>query len=443
MRFVAQYTVVGRMPLFSQEVVRQEPTFERRPLEWVRRHGGPIACAFVDALPASHLNDGTLVTCHLSYYRSGWRYRARGQWHTHGEPKGESGADKYHPSRHAPVLAVLGSAALTRVCEGSFELPATRHEWDPLLRDLIDRGCVSERSVEEGALVQYGWGDFHRSPLATHDGWRVLCSAWHGHGELQQLLPTNRVDNYYAPKWPIDPEEAARFAPYQVTAPPHHPAPRHPIHSGYTLGVRIDESVSDERLSAETPLFAADPEFARRHGGPLTTAVLAALPEEGWRDNPNLMIDSYLNWLIPGRVPGFDLFHFEPFPGQYEGARALANWDETAEYFSCIFSDDAHTDFLVGPVGFTGDAATQEEMWRGCTNLERRNRFLLEEVGEDRLRIDPIPGFTLFHHRWAGFHRATPARRAAFHFRVRVSRGSTRPVCNAFRNFDSADLTRF
>jgi hypothetical protein len=432
-RFDALHTVVGRMPRFDESVIREERSFENRRLEWVRAHAGPVARAFADALPADYQNADTLCSCDLTFFKKGWRYSAKGQWHTHGVPP--SGAqDRYHRSLRPPILAVAGRVSLTRYLLGELVLPEARLDWDAELRRQLASGALSEHVVEEGALVVYGWGDFHRSVPATDEGWRVLLSAWNGAGELESEEPVACVENSYGPLWPS--QDEAAFAPYRVTAPPHDPPPR-----SHRSQYRLLGAVPALEPENETPLFAADVSFARRNGGASTQAFLDALPDD-WRAS-RLVIDSFLNWLPRGCAPGWDRFHFEPYPAQLEGARGAANWEQGFETLSCVFSTQATPEFLVGEVEFEGDLSAQLEKWRFCTNLERRHRELLAQVARGSLIAEKLPGFRLYTHGWGDFFRMTPAETSGFHFRIRATRGTLRPFANLIRNLASADPRRF
>src|SRR5262249_37557741 len=80
-RYHSAFEVVGRIPRFSQEVIREELAMWGVPGAWVREHGGPVARAFVEALPASWQPLDYRVRCKLNWLRRGWTPGGGGGYH--------------------------------------------------------------------------------------------------------------------------------------------------------------------------------------------------------------------------------------------------------------------------------------------------------------------------------------------------------------------------
>src|SRR5262249_36308588 len=84
-----------------------------------------------------------------------------------------------------------------------------------------------------------------------------------------------------------------------------------PFDSRFSLCGRVPP-FTPEQVKAEPTFFAAGIDFARRHGGPITHAVLDALPDD-WRA-AGLVIDSRTHLLMPGWFPCIPGWHLDDVP---------------------------------------------------------------------------------------------------------------------------------
>lgn len=178
---------------------------------------------------------------------------------------------------------------------------------------------------------------------------------------------------------------------------------------------------------AETPLFAAGLEFARKASGPMATAFLDALPKK-WTAG-HLVIDSTLVWLPAGFRHGQMLWCHEPFPGRIDGVPGQSNSQREAEHIACCCGQTG-IEFL------EGDAAEAE-----CINepppmnlIRERHARLQAAIDARCLKILPVPAYTTYRYRWGSFHRHTVATTSGFHFWIRATRGDNRPLVNGIRN---------
>lgn len=185
MRFESGFEVVGQMPPFDEAVIREELNVHLMERSRALTEAGPVVQAFVAALPTDWDDVEVLVRVKLAWLRAGWR-PARPRWHCDqvrmrpdGEPDYVAGS---YPGKHT-IAAVVGGCSLTRFVVGGFELP----EYGPgertaaLVHQEIERriaaGALAVTSIEEGALVRFGAGDFHDVAPATRDGWRMFLRA--------------------------------------------------------------------------------------------------------------------------------------------------------------------------------------------------------------------------------------------------------------------------
>ena len=193
------------------------------------------------------------------------------------------------------------------------------------------------------------------------------------------------------------------------------------------------EGVPNAELRHEEPLFAADAGFAREFGGPLTRRFLAALPA-GWQSAP-LVIDSCLVGLARHFDPGPCHFHREPFPEQSGGAWDLANGEREVEHIHAVFGL-VLPEFLAGPVDERELPAPQPQAPRK-TWLRARDPALRVRLDAGRPRLLKPAGGELVRYGAGAFLRWATAPESAFHFWIRATRGSRRPLVNGIRTHAS------
>lgn len=195
-------------------------------------------------------------------------------------------------------------------------------------------------------------------------------------------------------------------------------------------------------VEKETPLFAADRDFALREGGALTRAFLEALPLD---PNQGVVIDSSLVWLSPGLVHGFVAtgplagpraklgFVHEPFPGIMTGVCGDANRNQQATHWLGIFGLDCTPELAEGELIFD----TQEDaesFWLPTETLAYRETEIARRVAAGELRCTALPLATVVEFGWGTLLRSRPATAPGFQFVIRVTSGDARPHVNGLRN---------
>ena len=227
----------------------------------------------------------------------------------------------------------------------------------------------------------------------------------------------------------------------------HHDPPRRPAplqhRSGFTaLGTL--QGIAGHALEDQSPLFAADPAFAREHGGPITQAFLEMLPRA---DDRPVVIDSSLVWLAPGLAhtvelgPGTYLsrprsplrFIHEPFPCVSTGFRDASNRNRDADHYLCVVGLDCTPQVAVGEVAFN-DEKQAEAFWHPTQSLDQREAHIERWLAEGVLTNEAIPLGSVVRFGWGSLMRATPATTAGFQFVIRATFGDDRPIVNGLRN---------
>jgi hypothetical protein len=204
---------------------------------------------------------------------------------------------------------------------------------------------------------------------------------------------------------------------------PLRPAPNHP-------------------LEEETPLFAADLDFALTHGGPLTRAFLESIPLDR---HAGVVVDSSLVWLSPGLAhaltPAGPLsgprgpvgFAHEPFPGVMTGVRGESNRNREAVHRLCVFGVDSTPEWVDGELAFATPAEA-EEFWYPTESLAFREQEIARRLDEGSLRLTPLPLAMIVEFGWGTLLRPRPAATHGFQFIVRATSGDRRPHVNGLRN---------
>ena len=209
--------------------------------------------------------------------------------------------------------------------------------------------------------------------------------------------------------------------------------------------VRLGEPLAcaeQHAVENETPLFAADLEFALAHGGALTRAFLQALPLD---PGDAVVVDSSLVWLSPGLLHGFVAsgplagpraklgFVHEPFPGIATGVRGEANRNRQATHWLAVFGLDCTPELAAGEVVL--DAPDQaESFWLPTDSLEFREQRIAQLLEAGQLQLQPLPVATVVEFGWGMLLRSRPATTHGFQFVIRATRGDRRPHVNGLRN---------
>jgi hypothetical protein len=190
--FDSRFVLHGRVPAFSPAQVKAEPMFFAAGNDFARRHGGPLTHAVLDALPGDWRASRLVIDSRTHLLMPGW-YPCIPGWHLDDVPRTRSDGQPEHrqPAYRAEhILCVVGDAALPLFAVGHLELEdvpegqvepsplcaetALYQKWHHDIERLLAAGRLRQEMIPERALVQFGWGAFHRGTAATKHGWRFF-----------------------------------------------------------------------------------------------------------------------------------------------------------------------------------------------------------------------------------------------------------------------------
>ncbi len=155
-------------------------------VNYAYKNGGPITRRFISEFPEDFFNRKVIIDSKVNMLMEGW-YPAIPGFHIDDIPRSRSdGQPNYlnpeYRSKH--VAAVVGDCSLTSFILGtSIEVSdvdvgqKVYAKWNKEIRAQVENGTVEERSIGEGELVEFGWGDFHKANPATKRGWRLFIRA--------------------------------------------------------------------------------------------------------------------------------------------------------------------------------------------------------------------------------------------------------------------------
>lgn len=198
-------------------------------------------------------------------------------------------------------------------------------------------------------------------------------------------------------------------------------------------------SFSADQLRAETPLFAAAGQIALQCGGDCTREFLRCLPDD-WSAS-HLVVDSMLLWLQVGTSLPSQWFHHELFPGRHDHAFGMANSERDVEHIACSFGAPAEREFLIGEISDLPAAGSNNLFCIESEAIPRRHEFLNSHLAAGLLKAVRVPTGQLHRYGFNAFYRTIGTRQAGFHFYIRATRGSRRPIVNGLRNVVSPSFT--
>lgn len=221
--FHSGFRVWGRLPNFTAAQIAREPVPDMCSPAWLAEHGGPIARAFVEALPKSwHDPAGdAVIVGRINEFSPGW-WSCHAGWHFDGTSRIRKRADGCPDLRNPGVfieniICCVGPTGGTGVLAGEIAVPdipmgVPRGEVKPhqqrVIHGLLAEGRVAEYQAQPGELVEIGYGDFHACRPSHRPGWRYFIKAMryrkdevrNGFAERGQVSWP-----YEAGAWPDDP----------------------------------------------------------------------------------------------------------------------------------------------------------------------------------------------------------------------------------------------
>lgn len=234
LRFDSKYQPLGPLEGFVDApfaVIAEEPIFAASHPTWIAEHGGPIARAFVAALPDDWRTPDAdvIVNAKINEFEPGWSSCLVG-YHIDGtsriNKRSDGTPDLLNPGKGIEQIACnVGPAGQTGFLLGPVALPITpegadgRGVWQRILRDAMADGSMKAVQAPVGERVAFGFGDFHTCRPARRPGWRYFIKAMRGRGDA----PKNMLRESTGISWPLE-AEAWPDAPlglFPATLPTH------------------------------------------------------------------------------------------------------------------------------------------------------------------------------------------------------------------------------
>ena len=184
--FRSAASVIGYLPDFSEEIVKNEPMLFSADPEFAYANGGMITRSFLKACEkAGFFSPGTKRFCidtRVHMLMPGWWPCIPG-WHHDDVPRNTpDGQPNYTnpPYRPKHALAFVGGDICpTEFAIGEALMPiptygihTTYKLWDPVVESLIERDKLLRWRVPDRALVMFDDRAFHQGTQAIARGWR-------------------------------------------------------------------------------------------------------------------------------------------------------------------------------------------------------------------------------------------------------------------------------
>lgn len=239
LRFQSGYRVLGHLGPYTPTELADEPMPEAATPAWVMAHGGPIAKAFVRALPEAWWDPAgdTIIQGKLNELAPGF-WPCLAGWHMDGTSRinrrADGTADLLNPGQLTEqIICCLGDVSQTGFLLGRINIPVVPEGLPPgtgkpviqrILAESMARGELMETAALSGAVLQFGFGDFHDCRPAQSPGWRYFIKAM----RLRRDIPRNRFAERTQVTWPLG-----------TGAWPEDPLGAFPAHLPSGLGARL------------------------------------------------------------------------------------------------------------------------------------------------------------------------------------------------------------
>lgn len=189
-KFNSQIEIIGAMPDFSQDTVKNEPMFFNASIKFAYEHGGPITKAFIDSLNTINIDTNNLVIDTRVHMLMVGFYPCIPGFHHDDVPRNTTDGqpDYHHPAYHSKhVMALVnGDICPTQFAVGECEMPDIEEgevyyrKWHPIVDDLCDEGKLQRYDAMGNPIIAFDAHSFHQGQKAQKSGWR-----WFGRASYQ------------------------------------------------------------------------------------------------------------------------------------------------------------------------------------------------------------------------------------------------------------------
>src|ERR1700678_118802 len=186
LHFASGFTVLGDLPSFSAETIKNEPMLFSADLNYAIDNGGPITQAFVRGL--KDIPTSAVIDSRVHMLMPGW-YPCIPGWHLDDVPRTrpDGQPDHAHPAyKSFNVMALAGDASIAEFIEGELDLSdvglyegSVYGQWNARINTMLaEPDCkIAIRPVSQNSIVRFDYGAFHRGVPASKNGWRFFIRA--------------------------------------------------------------------------------------------------------------------------------------------------------------------------------------------------------------------------------------------------------------------------
>ncbi|MBA3846017.1 MAG: hypothetical protein H0X45_05170 [Planctomycetes bacterium] len=173
-------------------------------------------------------------------------------------------------------------------------------------------------------------------------------------------------------------------------------------------------------LEREVGVYAASPEFARAHGGPILRGILDAVPSAFFVDTAargmHAIVDARIHRLYPGQFPAVPGWHCDAsFRADYQAQPDLDLTPDTSHILCCVSSQPggvSNTEFIDEAIAMTiADPGSESTLWQQVHREIQSRTRRSTTIGDGRLIL--FSSWTL--------HRPTRARIRGWRMFFRLS----------------------
>ena len=178
---------------------------------------------------------------------------------------------------------------------------------------------------------------------------------------------------------------------------------------GLVTPVRPVSEIADEPM-----LYSASPEFAMKHGGPITKeameaiSLLAAIPGSD-PDYPHRIVDTRVHMLMPGQYPAIPGWHCDctPRAGYWDQPNPLKASEGQRNYSVFVSTEEGVGKMGIAPTVFAQGGTIieydEDHVWKSVDEVmrEREQKRHIKTLAPKNGEIAYFTGQTL--------HKATPA----------------------------------
>lgn len=202
--------------------------------------------------------------------------------------------------------------------------------------------------------------------------------------------------------------------------------------SRYKVEGRLPRDFTQDEVKNEPMLFNADFEFAWQNAGPITKAVMMALPMR-FLEGP-VVIDSRVHMLMPSWFPCIPGWHLDDIPRtRADGQPDHINPAYKAEHAMCIVGDASRTAFAVGQIGLKEPSLGEVIYGEWHLVLEDIIEWHAQNGRQDLLRVEQVNPLDIVTFNDESFHQGTAAVKNGWRYFIRITRNTQRVPTNEIR----------